>query len=377
MLKFFSSMQAGLVIMGLIIIASIVGTLQPQSSIYQAFWFNGLLLLLTINLTVCTSRRLPGLLEKFKGFSPEDKEKFPVEQGIQVDNSRNSEAKILEALKNKGYKIDLFAESDYSRIAARKGMLYLVAPHLIHISLIVIFVGALIGSTGETANVGGYVGDVTDIPEKVAKSHLHLEIKDFKTIYDKDKAVDNWESSIAVLAGDRVVAEGTTKVNHPFKYKGMTFYQSGYGYNHMIEVKGEAEGKHLIPLNKVLSLAGRMFKIEKAPGTGYVLKVYESHTKFDTYELKEGTVVNFPNATTMKYLGEKPYTVLKVKTDPGTPVVMGGFFLMTLASFLFWTGSYREIKIGFNHTKQLARFQVICRNKSVQEELHKELTALL
>lgn len=377
MLKFFSSMRAGLVIMGLIIIASIAGTLQPQSAIYQSVWFNGLLLLLTINLTVCTSRRIPGLVKKIKGFPPEVQGIFPEEQGIPVDDPRNSEARILEVLKNKGYKISLFTERDYSRIAARKGLLHLVAPHLIHISLIVIFVGALIGSAGETANVGGYVGDVAAIPEKVAKSQLHLKIKDFKTIYDKDKAVDNWESSIAVLAGDKIVAEGTTKVNHPFKYKGMTFYQSGYGYNHLIEVQGEAEGKHIIPVNKVLSLAGRMFKIEKAPGAGYVLKVYESHTKFDTYELTEGTVVNFPNATTMKYLGEKPYTVLKVKTDPGTPVVMSGFLLMTLASILFWTGSYREVIIGFNHTNKLARVQVICRNKSVQEELHKELNVLL
>ncbi len=377
MLKFFSSMKAGLIIMGLIIIASIAGTLQPQSTIYKSFWFNGLLLLLTINLTVCTFRRIPGLLEKIKGFSPEEKEEFPVEEGIKVESSRDREAKILEALRNKGYQVNLMKERDYSRIIARKGILYLIAPHLLHISLIVIFLGALIGSTGESINVGGYVGDVTPIPEKVSKTHLLLKIKDFQTVYDKDKTVDNWESAVALLAGESIVAEGTTKVNHPFKYQGMTFYQSGYGYNHLIEVQGEAEGKHIIPLNKVLSLAGRMFKIEKAPEMGYVLKVYESHTKFHTYELKEGTVINFPNATTLKYLGEKPYTVLKVKTDPGTPIVMGGFLLMTIASLLFWTGSYREIKIGFNHTKQLAKFQVICRNKSVQEELHKAIAAFL
>lgn len=378
MLKFFSSMKAGLVIMGLISIASIIATLQPQSTIYESFWFRGLLLLLTINLTVCTTRRLPALLNKFSNSPTMNIGEINSEKAQKANNSQEAEDKIIKTLSSQGYKTNIVKEGNKSFVFARKGFADLLAPHFIHISLIIIAVGALMGSFGHKENVSGEVGQTVEIPQQLGKVHLHMKVNDFQTLYDSNNDIDNWISDITILdENDIELARGTTKVNNPFKYKNMTFYQSGYGYEHNVSIKGDQEGDYVIPVGKLFSLADRMVRIEPAMGKGLVLKVFESHTKFDTYDLTAGTVVNLPKDTTFTYVGEKAYTVLRVKTDPGTPVVMAGFLIMSIGSFLIWTSRYREVRIGFDHNKGLVQFNVVSKNKSLQDEIKEELSSLV
>ena len=54
---------------------------------------------------------------------------------------------------------------------------------------------------------------------------------------------------------------------------------------------------------------------------------------------------------------------------------MTGFLLMTIASFFFWTGRYREIAISLGDNK--AYLSVQCKNKPLRDEILEEISTEL
>ena len=77
---------------------------------------------------------------------------------------------------------------------------------------------------------------------------------------------------------------------------------------------------------------------------------------------------------TITYLDTAAYSILELKTRKGTYIVFAGFLLATIASFLFFSGRYRELRIRTNK-KGKKESQIWCYSKSamVVEELQTEL----
>ncbi len=254
---------------------------------------------------------------------------------------------------------------------AKKGSANLIAPHLLHISLIVVILGAFIGSFGANDRIMGFVGEQIDIPSKIAQK-MAIQVNDFQTLYDMDGNVDNWVTDITILTNENEVFSGTTRVNNPLKYKGIVFYQSSYGYRHLIEIKGEQDDFFAIPDGKTFNVGDTFFNIQHLKD-GVLIKLYEGRSVVDAKYLNEGDTIDFPTGETLEYLELNPYTVLAVKVDPGTNIVMIGFFLMIVSSMMFWSGRYQEVNAVLDKVENKLYVNIKCKNEDIKQDINDQL----
>ena len=73
-------------------------------------------------------------------------------------------------LKESHYKVDRLEQNGQVRLLAQKGKWSLAAPHLLHISLLVILVGALISTFNTQGYVMGQVGQTRPFPDELNSS---------------------------------------------------------------------------------------------------------------------------------------------------------------------------------------------------------------
>ena len=90
-----------------------------------------------------------------------------------------------------------------------------------------------------------------------------------------------------------------------------------------------------------------------------------------------GDIVEIEPGVTIEYLAINPYTVLEVKVSYGTPVVFAGFILAVIASMLFWSGRYREIRVISGERADEVYVQVICKNKMIVDKINQTLAEKL
>jgi len=253
----------------------------------------------------------------------------------------------------------------------------LLAPHIIHISILIIVIGAIIGNLGGKADIKCFINQTAPIPPKISAGYS-LKLNDFKTLYDSDNAIDNWRSDFTLLKDGQVILDGSTQVNKPFKYKGMKFYQSAYGYNHNVNIlMGGTEKPFSFPHNRPISITDNTFMLFSKHGQDMVLEVFQNRQLKETHTLSPNKELYPLEGIKMTYESLSPYSVIKVKTDPGLPLVMSGFLLMSMASALFWTGRYTEIKVLTNKQQNEINFNVSCKNKTIKAEIIEEITKIV
>lgn len=371
MIKFLSSIQLAVALITAMVLASIFATLYPNIEVFSSFWFRGLLLLFCLNLLVCTLKSLPAVYGRLKK-TPININEERVE-GIEISGPESVED-LTQFVKSKGYKIKITSDGDRKNLLAQKGRLNLIAPHLLHLALIIVLIGGYLSSFAVEDQVACFVGEKAEVPISVAEGMV-IEVNDFLTVLDAEGAVDNWVTDFNIyIDGTKTVDSGTTKVNAPLKYDGISFYQKSYGYHHLIELTGEQAGVYQIPDHRIFKVEDRVFNITQT-NEGPLLRFFQGHDIIEEIIVKNGEKLDFSADTVFTYLEPYPYTVLGLKRDPGTWVVMSGFLLMTVASFFFWTGRYREIAFSFKDNK--AYFTVQCKNKDLRNEIVKEITARL
>jgi len=367
MIKFLASIQLAVTLIAAMALASVFATLYPNIEVFSAFWFRGLLLLFCLNLLVCTTKNLPGIVRRINRLPASVNEERA--KNLNISGPEDAE-KLVSYLKGRGYKIKNSSSEGQQNILAQKGVLNLIAPHLLHLSLILVLIGGFLTSFGVEDQVTCFVGEKADVPASVA-SGMVIEVNDFQTLYDADGAIDNWLTDFNIYVNDEKTASGVTKVNAPLKHQGVSFYQKSYGYLHLIELTGVQPGTYEVPDKKVVGLENKMFNISYSK-EGAVVNFFEGHDIVETIVLKDGDKIDFPNDTELTYLKLNPFTVLGVKKDPGTLVVMTGFLLMTIASFFFWTGRYREVAVSLRQEK--ACFVVNCKTKAIRDEITEEIS---
>ena len=127
-------------------------------------------------------------------------------------------------------------EDGKSYLFAQKGAYSRFGVYVTHTSILIIFVGAMIG------NVWGYKAFVNIVEGKAVNSvwprsgknpiPLGFEVRndDFKVeFYEGGGRPKEYSSDLVVLENGQEVMKKTIEVNHPLNYKGLTFYQSSYG----------------------------------------------------------------------------------------------------------------------------------------------------
>jgi cytochrome c biogenesis protein len=424
MWKFFASVRLTIVLLLTLAITSIVGTLIPQNQapeayfnafgaffyrffnifgifdLYHSWWFQTLMLMLTLNVLVCSIERLSSTwriifvrlptfnLSRFRRL--EKKEKFT--QDCRAEQLKSFYQSVVSRsfgslrLEN--------TDSGYA-IFGEKGRWTRIGVYIVHLSVILMLIGAVIGS------VFGFEGFV-NIDEGDTVQHIRLRTNnavrqldfaircdDFDVSFYENGAPREFRSSLTILEDGKPVLSKDIIVNDPLKYKGISLFQSSYGeLPPQKQNIGTPEKFTLVFTSKATGMIyekkaslGQSIQIPEGIGTFVVNEIRNSFhfrgqdlgTAFiGTLQQADGTPaevvlpLQFPSFDKMGPIFNKNrkdaviisvagveaksapaavryYTGLQVVKDPGVWVVYCGFILMIIGCCVTFFMSHRQI----------------------------------
>lgn len=404
-----ASVQLTIVLLIIITIAAILGSLFPYISphtaeldIYSSIWFRTLILLLAINIIVCSIYKYPIIreltTERSKPFdfkfieSLKNSKKFRL-SGTPVELSM----KISQVFSKKGFTVrQISAEKDssdtgeISTFIAEKGRYSRYVFYITHLSLLLILAGSIIGSTfgfkgymqlpvGATKNtVFLQDGDhVIELPFQIHCQDFTIEH------YENSEQIKDYFSTLVVLVDGKEVKKQTIEVNHPLVHDGVKFFQSSYGQTIFdpreekinVTVSNEETGAVIktlsvsldeaVPFDKespsyqmklvdfvgdfVMNPDGKIGSRSMSMNNPAVRvqilaenELVESFWVFTKFpDLKMGRRTT-PYHIKISFPESKMYTGLQVSRDPGIPLVWTGGILLSLGIMLVFFTYHRR-----------------------------------
>jgi cytochrome c biogenesis protein len=261
------------------------------------------------------------------------------------------------------------------------------------LSILVILIGGLIGSIfgfdGYINIVEGEQIDAIEVRKRTTPMKLGFEVRcdKFTVKFYDNGAPKEFRSELTFSVNGKEMERKNLLVNHPIKFKGMTFYQSNYGEipgnkvrlriawhsNTHESVDTEAEKGKLFPLPgndgqfKVLkvdaNLRGMMgpaalISIRPAKGEETRFWVFQDWDTLQTRFPKQMLQSPMLNASSFKPytfylqgLESKFYTGLQVNKDPGVSIVWIGCFLLIGGFFITFFMSHRRVWVRVSRAK--------------------------
>lgn len=377
MLKFLSSLKLAVVLIAAIAVMSVLATIYPEADAFGSWSFRLLVIAFFVNLGLCTVQLLPALWKQLHRTAAD----VPNEGAYQVYDT--DEAGVTAWLQENRYQVSRQEEHGTVKLLAKKYKWSLAAPHLLHISLLIILVGALVSTFNTEGFVMGQVGQTRPFPQELQEvygENCAIEILDFQTVYDENQAVDNWVTRFHLYVNGKNVAEqAETRVNAPYRYGSLMIYQNSYDYRYLLEAKGleqeEDNTTYGLPDNQASIIGGQTVVAALVHGKPYVqISDHASAPRGQFVEPGDVLQLNDSGAT-LTYLDTAAYTILELKTRRGTYIVFAGFLLASLASLLFLSGRYRELRILIPEGKQACRIWCYSKNSMVVDDLKEALAA--
>ena len=412
--SFFSSVKLAITLLIVLAITSIVGTVIPQAEgarefamglnpqlfrifnflglfdMYHSLWFRLLMGLLSFNLVICSIARFPGVWKRFRMLPRPDRTK-PFE-GLLPERSFTAEG----ALKGISDNVSRFLMGRYKNIRVKegedthyfyadKGRYSYFGVYMVHLSVLFILIGALLGSfLGVEAYVNIPEGEGIDSVH-LRKGEGHLELgfevrcdKFFADFYESG-APKEYRSELTFLENGKEVEKRRLLVNHPVTFKGMTFYQSSYGTTPAKEVRlkiarhrsdnettdiqvevgkpfqlpgGEGQFQVTKVDGDLMGVLGPAAHILLTPNQGEDARIWvfqdpERARKQLPDKMRQLSILNAssfePYTFYLERLEMGYYTGLQVNRDPGVPIVWAGCFLMVAGFFVTFFTSHRRI----------------------------------
>ena len=363
----FSSMKLGLALLGIIALVASIGTVVPQidqapekaeavsqlwqtmgfTHLYSTVWFRLLLGLLCINLIVCSIQRLRGIyLRTFKLTPPTNLARVPQKNRLVVQGEVVSlKESVQEVLIQKGFRFTLSDQSDPWSFIAIKRRLGNWGSLITHLSFVVLVIGALLGSL---LGFKGYFmeGAGTTIPIQaieVSKGKVtetfSVRINSAEDRFLPNGERDNWYTDMSILENGQEVARKTLSVNHPFVYKGITFYQASFANGALFtaEIKGQkkpvvlrdqGQSYYQAPGTDLYLVASLARSSSQAPGVLYQVYKGTGADPIQTGQLKIGETIDVQGTYRLTFEGLAGFTGLQVKKDPGVAVIWLGCGLL-------------------------------------------------
>ena len=351
--------------------------------LFHSWWFTLLLTSLALNLIACSIERLPRIyflvryperaLDRVAGL------RFKVPAAASL---HTAEAVAAE-LQGRGYR----AEVTGANVFAEKGRYSRFGVWVVHISLLLILGGGIVGrltafeGVAEVPQGGGQVdGFVEKRPDGTQFKHRLLDgdghsyfvrCDDFRLKEFEPGRPKSFESDLRIVeelpSGEagRELDHATITVNHPLKYAGLTFYQASYRQlEEGMKAKVQVIDKATRTERELLVGAGE--KIEPAEGLTYQLVDYQEDfaamgpavqvlreeqpgaraTSFWVFgKAPDFDRDNRDDRFAFRFERLSPFyaTGLQIARDPSTPVVYTGCFLLFLGIGIAFFTSHKRI----------------------------------
>lgn len=347
--------------------------------IYKTWWFITLILLFGVSLLACT------FLQQFPSLKVARRCQFfrTTQQFYRLNISTNlqhlSFSQLLFKIKEDNYSI--FQQKNI--IYCYKGLIGRIAPIIVHFSMIVILLGAILGSIcgfkaqeiipkTETFHIQNVLnsGQFTLIPK------FSIRINDFWITYTKQRTITQFYSDLSILNVDgNEIERKTVFVNSPEKYDGIDYYQTDWNIVGL-RIKNKDFSIFQYPFINLsqdtkklwltwISTNGKLndgltILIDNLQG---YCSVYNKFGNFlGNLELNE----NLKIETSLTLMDILSSTGLQIKTDPGIYFIYFGFLLLmisTLISYISYSQIWivqenKKIFIGGNTTRAKFDFEL-------------------
>jgi cytochrome c biogenesis protein len=417
--KFFSSVKLAVVLLIILALVSVIGTVIQQNEapekylqeysqatvqlfellgffdMYHTWWFVLLLFLFTANLTVCTLERLPHTLKiitaPLKPIDENGLRAVPFKKEITfkggMDQAGERAAGVLKA---RGYRFIESKETGTSQLISQKGVYSRLGVYITHVSIILIFVGALIGS------FFGFKAFI-NLPEGASSKVVYLRnepmwdqimsalgIAESPVIHDPQVGVpamplgyyvrcdsfdvdyyvnpsgmptgmpSEYHSTLSIFDLDgRKILDKRIRVNDPLTHHGITFYQSSYGMN------PNGQGKVILNVRKKSDTQSGGETVVIDPGTSVYVPSIDRTIKalgFAPYGMRNPATgqVQFyrtdnqefinPTVELEVYRGKTPvFKTYVMKTEPGEPYMPEDYVIRYSA---FWGARYTGLQVA-------------------------------
>jgi cytochrome c biogenesis protein len=399
---FFASIRLTVVLLISLAATSIIGTLIPQNEdpaayvqafgeiafrlfsllgifdMYHSWWFQTLLLMLTINIVVCSVDRLSATWKIIFAKNPSfDAARFKnLKNRETFEDSRSPEQlkKIYPAVLGRAFRYSCLENTEKGfSIFGDKGRWTRLGVYVVHGSVVFLLIGGLIGS------IFGFDGFV-NIPEGEAVNSIRvgngsktlpldfaIRCDSFEVSFYDSGMPKEYRSSLTIVERGQPVLTKEIIVNDPLRYKGVNMFQSSYGQlppnEAVIHVTSRSSGRTYSEKAAV----GKPIELPEEMGT-FVLDGFETAASFRGQNIGEalrGTLTSaageqqavllplrFPSFDKMRRgqqvfsvdeLKQRFFTGLQVTRDPGVGMVYLGFVLMILGCYVTFFMSHQQI----------------------------------
>jgi cytochrome c biogenesis protein len=423
-----SSVRLTIPLLIILAVASIFGTVIPQNGtpeeylriykfstykilrilgfldMYHAGWFILLLALLSLNLIVCSLRRWPSVRRFLSTaeIKPEEGQWKAVPPGRRFSlraAAKESISQVQQTLSRVFAQPRVLEGEGIRVLFAEKGKFSRLGFYFIHLSILIILLGALIGSfygfrgyinivEGESADRVSLRSGQQDLP-----LGFKVRLDQFSVSFYATGAPQEFKSKVTILEGDREVLTEPILVNHPLTYKGISFYQSSYGVSSV--EKAILEGverasrrgftlsvqpgmKMVIPGTNYALLLNRFLPDLQGMGPAFQAVLFEDGRPAENLVILQGTSDFVPQRPgrfqfRIRELQPKYYSGLQVTRDPGVWVVWLGCILMMAGFYMAFFMSHRRVWVRVMEKKGDTLVEVAGSSHRNRYEFEKEL----
>lgn len=402
--KLLASIQLTIVLLLSLAATSIIGTLIPQNSepaayvaafgetlyrffavlglfdMYHSWWFQILMVLLAANVVVCSVDRLSAqrriLFVRKPAFQAARFRTLPDSAAFGDPRDPDALRALYEPLMARKLRAVQVETTDQGfRIFGESGRWTRFGVYAVHLSVVLLLIGGLIGSIfGFDGFVSIPEGDtVQQVSLRSTSERLQLPFAircdDFDVSFYETGAPKEFRSRLTLIENGQPVLQKDIIVNDPLRYRGISIFQSSYGTLPSREAVLSFTSRDTGMVYTQEMIIGKEFRIPENLGT-FVLTDLRHQAQFKGHSVGDAFIgrlttpdgatqevvlpIRFPTFDRMRrgevviavdQFKERHYTGLQVNQDPGVDLVYTGFILMILGCYVTFFRSHQQVCI--------------------------------